>query len=138
MKRWRDTHFTRQTAPSSIILTSILGHHEASMGPTAFPPLANPLFAENPSHATYIYDMLRLTHDCIVHHPPAGVPLYYNPVDPAEDLARNWPPPAQAEFVSKLEICISQIERGLKVSSEVEAVEAYKKAFGATFPSNIA
>ncbi len=130
MKRWRDQFFGTDPRPSSILLTTILGRHEASV--RAYnPPLTDPLYPGNRHDAAYLYDMLRLTHGCIQH--PESRP-FAHPIMPAEDLRRDWDATFTTLFLDRLAACIAHLRRGIDATNDPQAAGHFQQAFGETFP----
>jgi hypothetical protein len=129
MKRWRDQFFDFDSAPSSILLVTMLGKHIPHPGYN--PPLENPLYPQCQQDAAYLYDMLRLTVSCIKSPPHYS---FLHPTIPDEDLARGWDKEYLDRFVPRLELCSLHIGSGIAATTESEAIGHYKKAFGDTFP----
>lgn len=134
MKRWRDEFFETDEAPSSMLITTFLGNHEPARGPYE-PPLQDPLFPQYKHQAAYIYDLLRLTHSCLLGSEHRDLP-FLNPVIPTEDLSRGWREEHLDTFLGRLQQCIGYLEAAIFANTEVASIENYRYAFGDTFPSN--
>lgn len=130
MKRWRDQFFGSDPRPSSILLTTILGKHEASQQ-LYNPPLQNPLFPSYRNTAAYLYDLLRLTHDCVQR--PGSNP-FEHPTIPGEDLRRQWDSEFNKRFLDRLAATIEYLRVAIYDKSESSAIDNYVRAFGETFP----
>ena len=130
MKSWRDQFFGEKSAVSSILLVTMLGKHE----PTGIynPPLQNPIYPQYPYDAAYLYDMLRITHSCIV-NPPHNA--FKHPTITDEDLARGWDTDYLSLFLKRLTTCINELKNGIYAETEEKAIEHYRLAFGDTFPA---
>lgn len=130
MKRWRDQFFGSDARPSSILLTTILGKHEASRQ-LYDPPLQNPLFPSNRNTAAYIYDLLRLTYDCVQR---SGSNPFEHPTIRGEDLRRQWDSEFNKRFLARLAATIDYMQVAINDKSESSAIDNYVRAFGETFP----
>jgi hypothetical protein len=130
MKRWRDQFFGSDPRPSSILLTTILGKHEASRQDYN-PPLQGPMYPANRHDAAYLYDLLRLTHSCL--QVQISTP-FSHPTIIGEDLRHGWDREFTDLFMNRLAASIRSIRQALDATTESEAVRAYKAALGETFP----
>lgn len=130
MKRWRDGKLAADSAPSSMLLATMLGKHEPHANYR--PPLADPVFPKYPYTAAYLYDMLRLTDSCLELHAESS---FENPSVPGEDLAGSWQRKHLSTFQAALKGCIASTRAGMVAQGEPEAITHYKKAFGDSFPS---
>jgi hypothetical protein len=132
MKRWRD-EFLGDAGPSSMLLVTFLGNHEPTR--TYSPPIDNPLFAEYKQQAAYLYDMLRLTHSCLLGSAGRDVP-FLNPVILTEDLGRGWQNKHLGAFLEELADCIEQLRLAIYEKSEAASMAYYRAAFGSSFPAS--
>jgi hypothetical protein len=132
MKRWRDEFLSAQAAPSSMLLVTFLGNHDPAGGPYN-PPIQGPLFPEHKNQAAYLYDLLRLTHSCLVGSTGRPEP-FRNPVIPDEDLANGWQHTHLQTFLEKLDTCIEQLGAGIASDNGATSIEHYRRAFGDAFP----
>jgi hypothetical protein len=130
MKRWRDQWFGEETAVSSLLLTTVLGKHEASQQ-NYLPPLADPLYPQYKADAAYLYDLLRLTHSCLI-QPPRNA--FQHPTLTEENLARNLDAQGLELFLRRLDSCIGHLKSAIWAKSDAEAIASYRKAFGDSFP----
>jgi hypothetical protein len=130
MKRWRDELPANETPPSSILLLTMLGHHEANGNYN--PPLDNRLFPEYNTDASYLYDMARLTLSCIR---LSGDRSFMHPTIAGDNLASAWKKDDQPKFEKQLELFVSRIGQGIFAKTDSESIIFYKQAFGESFPS---
>lgn len=130
MKRWRDQFFGTDPRPSSILLATILGQHEASQKGYN-PPLAESLYPKYACDPAYLYDLLRITHACIQR---ADANPFHHPTIRGEDLRRNWDAAFTQLFMNRLSACIEHLRRGIYEQSEPAAARHFQEAFGGTFP----
>jgi len=129
MKRWRDQFFGFDSAPSSILLMTMLGKHIPKTG--YYPPLKNPLYPQYQHDTAYVYDMARLTVSCLK-NPPCHA--FVHPTILGDDLARGWQHTFLPLFISRLDRFCLNLGEGIFAQTEIEAVKHYKNAFGDTFP----
>jgi Second Messenger Oligonucleotide or Dinucleotide Synthetase domain len=129
LKRWRDEAFSPQDAPSSILLLTILGKHE----PTGrySPPLQNPLFPRFSNDASYIFDMLALSHDCLQR---SGHQSFLHPTLVSDNLASAWTAAQVRNFLDALATALNNLGEAMKSDTEAVSISYYKRVFGATFP----
>lgn len=128
-KRWRDSVFGAESAPSSILLVTMLGRHDPSV--TGYnPPLQSPLYPTYQYDVAYLYDMLRLTHSCIglskrsaFIHPTLG-----------EDLSVGWADRHLPNFMAKLATCIDKLGSAIRNDTESASISFYREALGSSFP----
>ena len=132
MKRWRDK-FMPTNGPSSMLLVTFLGNHDPSGGPYN-PPITPSLFPEYQQPAAYLYDLLRLTHSCLLNSENRKEP-FLNPVLKNEDLGRGWPQQHLNEFLEKLAACIENLGAAINEQDEATAIARYRAALGDSFPS---
>ena len=129
-KRWRDSNFSTEAAPSSIVLVTMLGKHDPSR--TNYdPPLADPLYPKYETDLAYLYDMLRLTHSCLT---SARGTAFLHPTLPKEVLGGEWQERHLAEFMAKLQTCIDNLKLGIYAQDEKTSLKHFKDALGNTFP----
>jgi hypothetical protein len=131
LKRWRDHFFGTDPRPSSILMVTILGRHEASIQSYS-PPLPDPSYASNKRDAAYLYDLLRLTHGCTQREESKA---FEHPTIAGEDLRRGWDAAFRERFLERVAASVRALKRGIDATNEAEAIEAYKAALGDTFPS---
>lgn len=129
MKRWRDQFFGNDSRPSSILLTTMLGRHEASTN-NYDPPLRDRLYPEYRATAAYLYDLLRLTQSCMQR---ADTTAFTHPTLP-EDLRRDWDEPFRRRFLDRLSASINALKDGIWNNDDRQSATAYQRAFGETFP----
>jgi len=132
MKRWRDATFLSASAPSSIVLVTMLGKHDPSKKEYD-PPLSDPLYPKYQTDIAYLYDMLRLTHSCL---DAARRSAFMHPTLPKEDLSRGWDEKNLVPFMTKLQTCIDNLKLGIYSQDEKASLKHYKDAFGDTFPAS--
>jgi hypothetical protein len=130
MKRWRDHTFGEASAVSSILLTTVLGNHEASVQ-TYSPPLTDPLYPTYRHDAAYLFDLLRLTWSCLERPSPKA---FMHPTIPGEDLARGWDDNYLTLFRNRLQTCIERLGKGISADNIGDAVRHFKEALGPSFP----
>jgi hypothetical protein len=130
MKRWRDSAFSEETAPKSIVLVTALGKHDPS-SKNYNPPIENPLYPQYQTDSAYLFDMLRLTHSCIMgrrgtafSHPTTG-----------EDLGGEWADANFDLFVGQLSRCINHLRNAIYADAEATSIQHYKATLGDTFPA---
>jgi hypothetical protein len=129
MKRWRDSFFADDAAPASILLVTALGKHDPS-AKNYNPSLEVSLYPEHRTDAAYLYDMLRLTHSCII----AGRPSAFLHPTLKEDLGHDWAEDHLPEFMARLDACINCLRSAIYAESAQVSVQHYKAALGNTFP----
>ncbi|WP_165223330.1 nucleotidyltransferase [Aquisphaera insulae] len=129
LKRWRDNCFGYASAPSSILLVTMLGKHIPKAG--YVPPLQDPLYPQYQHDAAYLYDMVRLTVSCIKNPPHFA---FMHPTIPGDDLARGWDTDYLELFTLRLELFALHLGQGILAQTDAEAVGRYRNAFGDTFP----
>jgi hypothetical protein len=130
MKRWRDQFFGDDTAMSSLLLTTVLGKHEASQK-NYQPPLPDPLFPQYQTDAAYLYDLARLTYSCLIQPTPGA---FQHPTLTAENLARDLDAQGLSLFLTRLDSFIGHLRTAIWAKTDAEAISSYRKAFGNTFP----
>jgi hypothetical protein len=130
LKRWRDHFFGEDSAISSLLLTTILGKHEASRQ-TYNPPLSDPLYPKYKTDAAYLYDLMRLTHGCLVRPTPGA---FMHPTIKDEDLSRNWDRKYLLLFLHRLATCIDHVRKGLYAQSDAESRAHFRRGLGESFP----
>lgn len=128
-KRWRDHYFAEDAAPSSILLSVFLGKHEASV--TYQPPLDNPLYPKFKTDAAYLFDMLRITEDCI----RRGAESAYKHPTLDEDLGIDWREDNEPNFLNQLLDCIENLRKAIYSEDEAYSIAHFQAALGASFPS---
>ena len=131
LKRWRDVSFKSHEAPSSILLLTMLGKHEAS-AKNYNPPMQDPLFPKYSFDAAYIYDMVRLTRSCIVLR---GDQSFLHPTITNENLAAGWQEGNLNTFIKGLDELIASLQRAIWSETEAESIRFYRGAFGDSFPA---
>lgn len=131
LKRWRDHFFTDDAKPSSILLVTILGKHEASR--TYNPPVVDPLFPTYKNEAAYLYDLLRLTLSCLDAPPHSA---FEHPTNPGEDLGGSWVSDYLGEFLDCVRMTIDHLSQAISSSSRETAIEHYQDALGPSFPAS--
>jgi len=97
------------------------------------PPLENPLYPEYKHDAAYLYDMMRLTHSCIG---LARQTAFMNPVDPFEDLSRDWSDSGIEMFIERLGNACEELRIAIYADSEQEAIQHFRNALGDSFPAS--
>jgi hypothetical protein len=132
VKRWRDAKLDAGKAPTSILLVTMLGKHEPT-NPNYNPPLENPLYTEHKTDMAYIYDMLRLTHSCLL---SARRTAFTHPTIIEEDLSRGWDTKHLGYFLERLQVCIGSIRSGIFAVDDKTSIAHYTNAFGDTFPAS--
>ena len=132
MKRWRDQFFADGTGPSSILLVTMLGKHDPSRSNYS-PALKDPLFPQYQTDMAYLFDMVRLTHSCLI---SARRSAFMHPTITDEDLGPDWDETRLIPFMARLRTFIDHIRNGIYATDDKTALEHYAKAFGATFPTS--
>jgi len=131
LKRWRDHTFPQGTAPSSMLLTTMLGKHEPHL--PLFTRPSGLTFDVVPCDASYVHDILLHTIDCIRSE---GTHAFLNPTVDGENLSRGWAESHLQNFVNESIRTISAIRRALAEPAEIVAAELYREAFGDSFPTS--
>lgn len=133
MKRWRDQFFTLENAPSSMLLTTVLGKHDPAVKYYS-PELQGALFPEFQHDAAYLFDLLRLTSSCL-HETNRRSDAFDNPTLRGENLGGGWESKHLVGFLALLETCISHLREGIWADDQSKSVEHFRRAFGDTFPA---
>jgi hypothetical protein len=133
MKRWRDQFFGEGNPIASLLLTTVLGKHEAS-SKSYNPPLENPLYPQYSADAAYLYDLARLTHSCLL-QPTRPANALRHPTLSNENLARDLSEQDLSLFLKRLDSFIGHLRAAIWAQNSSEAIASYRKAFGDTFPS---
>jgi hypothetical protein len=131
LKRWRDHRFGDESAPSSMLLITVLGKH-APPGWNYFPQVENLLYPEHQCDAAYLYDLVRITIGCIETQGHEG---YMNPTIPEENLAAGWEGTHSVLFVSRLRSLADGLWKAMNAITEAEATQLYQAALGNSFPT---
>lgn len=130
MKRWRDTFFDGSSAPSSILLATMLGKHDPSHQNYS-PPLDSPLYPAYQNDISYLYDMLRLTHSCLT---LARESSLMHPTIKGENLSQGWAEKHLDGFLRRLGATINHMRMAIESDSDATSIQHYRTAFGDTFP----
>lgn len=130
-KRWRDHTFKPESAPSSMLLVTMMGRHDPSHHNYS-PPLTDPLYPEYKHDCVYLYDMMRLTHSCLL---TDRVTSSTNPLDADEDLGHDWKAKDRETFINTLGACCEKLREAIYSDSEAKAIGLFRSALGNTFPN---
>ncbi|MFA1820073.1 cyclic GMP-AMP synthase DncV-like nucleotidyltransferase [Virgibacillus oceani] len=126
LKYWRDENVGEDTAPKSILLTTLLGNAFEEM-----PSLAETIIETLKNMISDIEGyLLFLTND-------DDVPVISNPSLSEENLARNWNKLKAERFNRKLNKLKSDCEDAIDEKNKDKSVEKWQDIFGSNFPSDL-
>lgn len=127
LKHWRDEKVGKDTAPKSILLTTLVGSAHIKK-PSIAETLVKTLEA--------IKQDLEVLIDGLVED--GDVPFVENPSLPEENLARNWTKLKAQRFLNKLSTLKDDCQAAMDEVDKEESIKLWQAIFGSTdFPSTL-
>lgn len=127
LKHWRDDNVGKDTAPKSILLTTLIGH--AFVKKSSIAESLVETLIEMKDDIDVLINQLQEDDD---------IPTVDNPSLEGENLARNWSKLKAKRFVSKLSKLKDDCQEAMNESNKAKSIEKWQNIFGKSyFPSEL-